>query len=400
MNEKPISPRWNASTKLVIGLTLIALCLGLLIRFQSFLPPLLFALVMVYLLYPAAALLHQRLRLPWGAAVALVYLLLAAALLGLAALGGVELFHQGQNLLGWVENNLSRLPALAAQISTWRWQFGGLTLSLQGLDLPAATAQLVEAGRSLLGQTGLALGTVAGGALNLLGWTAFVFLLSYFLLAESGGLREEIVHLDLPGYTADLRRMEQELGQVWNAFLRGQFFLVGLAILVYSLVLSLLGVRYALGLALLAGLGRFLPYVGPAVLWVTLGLVTFLQPASWLGLSPLSYALLVFVLAWLIDAILDNLVSPRILADSLKVHPAAVMLAALMGANLLGLPGLLLAAPLLATAQLLLRYLLRKLFDLDPWEALPESPTPPPLRQQIRQFWQGLRQRLAGFQKR
>lgn len=394
MSEKSLSPRWNAPTKLVAGLTLMALTLGLLIRFQSFLPPLLFALLMVYLLYPAASFLHHRLRLGWGLSVTLVYLLLLAALLGLAALGGVELFHQGQNLLTWVENNLSRLPALAAQISTWQWQFGSFTFHFNTLDLPALSAQLVAAGRSLLGQTGQWLGAVAGGALNTLGWTAFVFLLSYFLLAESGGLREDILRLNLPGYTADLRRMEQELGQIWNAFLRGQFLLVGLAVLVYSLALSLLGVRYALGLALLAGLGRFLPYVGPAILWVTLGLVTFFQPADLFGLSPLAYAALVFALAWLIDAILDNLVSPRILADSLKVHPAAVMVAALIGANLLGLLGLLVAAPLLATVQLLLRYLLRKLFDLDPWENLPESPVPPPLRQQAQQAWQTLLSRL------
>jgi hypothetical protein len=55
------------------------------------------------------------------------------------------------------------------------------------------------------------------------------------------------------------------------------------------------------------------------------------------------------------------------MARTLKVHPAAVLVAALIAANLLGLLGVVIAAPFLATILLLGRYVMRKMFDLDPW---------------------------------
>ena len=71
--------------------------------------------------------------------------------------------------------------------------------------------------------------------------------------------------------------------------------------------------------------------------------------------------------ALLIDQAFDNLVAPRIMAQTLKVHPAFVLIAAIIAANLIGLVGIVLAAPLLATLQLIGRYTMRKLLDQDPW---------------------------------
>jgi H+/gluconate symporter-like permease len=58
------------------------------------------------------------------------------------------------------------------------------------------------------------------------------------------------------------------------------------------------------------------------------------------------------------------------MADALEVHPAAILVAALIGANLIGITGMILAAPVLATLQVLFRYMLSKLFDRNPWEGI------------------------------
>jgi len=393
MNEKNVSPRWNASTKLVIGFTLVALAVGLVIKFQNILPPLILAFLLVYLLQPAVAFVSRKVRLNWGGSVALVYLFLLIILVGLIALGGLELIYQAQSLVTIVQNSLTELPALMARVADWRWQFGPFTLDFASLDLAQISAQAIDTARTLLGRTGEFFGALAGSAFGILGWSAFVVLISYFMLNESGGLRKDILHIELPGYGPDLSRMGEKLGQIWNAFLRGQIILVALATLIYTLVLSLLGVRYAFGLALMAGLARFLPYVGPAISWTVLALVSYFQVYKPDGWTPLAYTLTVLVIAWLIDGILDNLVSPRIMADALKVHPAAVMVAALIAPTLLGVLGIIIAAPMLATLQLLGRYVVRKLFDLDPWDGLEERVQPLPLRKQMRQW----RKRLLAF---
>jgi predicted PurR-regulated permease PerM len=77
------------------------------------------------------------------------------------------------------------------------------------------------------------------------------------------------------------------------------------------------------------------------------------------------------------DQIIDNLITPRIMARTLKVHPAAVLVAALIAANLLGILGVVIAAPFLATATLLGKYTMRKMFDQDPWPEAEEQPAPP-----------------------
>jgi len=210
------------------------------------------------------------------------------------------------------------------------------------------------------------------------------------MLAESGGLRGQIVSLDVPGYTKDFERLTRELGRTWNAFLRGQMIIFFLAVAVYSIVLSVLGVRYALSLAFLAGLARFVPYVGPFINYVILILVAYFQVFKLFGLPPFYYGLLVMLTAVVIDMVFDYIVSPRILSDALKVHPAAVLVAAIIAANLFGLLGVVIAAPILATAALLWKYIMRKMLDLNPWpeEEIQQSAPPPESRifVLIRQF--------------
>ncbi len=225
---------------------------------------------------------------------------------------------------------------------------------------------------------GSLVGLIAGGAAEVVGWLFFVLLVSYFILVESGGISGRIFNVNLPGLTADLRRMSAELGRIWNAFVRGQFLIILLTFLVYTILLSILGVRYTLGLALLAGFARFVPYVGPGIAWTTFGLVSYFQGSHPFGINPLIYTIIVVGVSLLTDILLDNLVATRILARALKIHPAAVLVAALILANLIGFIGIVLASPVVATLKLFLRYTVRKLFDLDPWEGLEDEEAPRP----------------------
>jgi len=246
----------------------------------------------------------------------------------------------------------------------------------------------------LLSRTGTLVGAVASGAVDFLGWAFFVILVSYFVLAESGGLRGQIVPLTVPTYTYDFERLSRELGRTWNAFLRGQLIIIFFAVIAYSIVLSVLGVNYALGLAFVAGVARFVPYAGPFINYVILFLVAYFQQFKLLELPTFYYALLVVLVSVIIDFIFDNIVSPRILSDALKVHPAAVLVAAIIAANLFGLLGVVLAAPILATATLLWKYVMRKMLDVNPWPE-EENHQPPPMLgstilNSIRRFFRNL----------
>ena len=397
MNENQIqeSPRWGGTTKLVVALTFVVIVGALLVRFQNIIIPLFMAFILSYLLHPVASFISRVTHLSWRAAVGIIFLLIVVILLGLLTLGGVGLVNQIQVLIDFVQTNLDELPTILNDVFAWASRFG---VDVSQFDLSSISDQLLSTGQKLLSEMGSFLSTIAGSAANFLGWTLFVILVSFFVLAESGGLREGIIKIDLPGYTQDLKRLGQELGLIWNAFLRGQIIIFFITVIVYFIVLSVLGVQYAIGLSLAAGFARFVPYVGPAINWTALALVAFFQPFKMFGMEPIYYTLLVFVIALFIDQIFDNILSPRIMADALRVHPAAVLVAAIISASLLGVVGVVIAAPMLATLQLFGQYMLRKMFDLDPWpshEKRRAAPKRPKLIARLRVWWKSMRRKMS-----
>ena len=392
--QTPSSPVWGANTKLVVALTLVVVVGALLVKFQFILSPLLIALLLAYLLHPLAGFLNKRLRLSWGISVAIIYLLLVALLLGLLTLGGVGLIQQGQSVITIVQDGLTSLPQTIKDFSGKVYDFGLFKIDFNKIDLNDLSKRALDMVQPLLSETGALLGSLAGSAANFFGWSIFVIFVSYFVVAESSGTRSEIVKVNVPGYTGDIERLMRELSRIWNAFMRGQIIIFFMAIAIYAVVLSVLGVHYAIILALLAGLSRFLPYFGPTINWVILAFVSYFQDSQLFGMAPFYYAILVFSAAFFIDLMLDYMVIPRIFSDTLQVHPAAVLVAAIIAASLFGLLGIIIAAPILATAALLWKYIMRKLLDENPWFPEESHPAPPLLADLIRRFFSKLRLNL------
>ena len=384
------SPRWSPATKLLVGLVIVGIVAFLLNRFGTLITPLLLIVILTYLLHPLTSAIVRGFGISWRAAVNLLFLSILIILISLVTLGGVGLVQQVQSLIGSIQEIVANLPTYVEDLSGEVFKIGPFTLDMRTIDLSAVSQQLLSFLQPLLGRTGNIVAALAGGAAEVLGWTFFILLVSYFVMAESSGLQSDLFKVEVPGYTEDLRRLSNKLSQIWNAFLRGQIFIFALALVIYIVVLSLLGVRYALGLALMAGLAKFLPYVGPAITWVVMALVTFFQPDNPFGLQPLVYTAIVVTITLVIDQIIDSFVVPRIMARTLKVHPAAVLVTALVAANLLGLLGVVIAAPFLASVLLLGRYIMRKMLDLDPWpEKERELPSPIDSAwiKQIRRLW-------------
>jgi len=368
------SPSWGSTTKLLIGLVIVGLAAFLLYRFSNLVTPLLMVIVLAYLLHPVTTLIARGLRLSWKASVNILYLVILLSLIGLLTWGGVGLVGQIQSLIVSIQDIVANLPTYVEQLSTRVFTFGPFTFDMQTLDLNAVSQQILSFVQPLLGQTGSLVGALAGGAAEIFGWTVFVLIVSYFVMIESSGLRRDLFKIDIPGYTEDFTRLGSELSRIWNAFLRGQIIIFILAVIIYSILLPILGVKYALGIALMAGLAKFLPYIGPAITWVVMALVTFFQTNHPFGMQPLAYMAMVVIITSVIDWIIDSFVTPRIMASTLKVHPAAVLVAALIAANLLGILGVVIAAPFLASFTLLGKYTMRKMFDLDPWPEAEEQP--------------------------
>ena len=371
------SPRWSPTTKLLVGLVVVGITAFLFIRFTSLITPLLMVFILAYLLHPIATMISYWLRVSWKAAVNILYFVILILLIGSLTVGGVGLVGQVQSLIQLVQMIVADLPTYVESLSGQVFQIGPFKLDMRTIDLNALSSQLLSFVQPLLGRTGNLVTTVAGGAAEIFGWTFFVLIVSYFLMVESSGLQSDLIKVEVPGYNEDLRKLGSKLSIIWNSFLRGQIFIFAMSTVIYIVVLSIFGVRYAIGIAFLAGLAKFLPYIGPAITWVIMALVTYFQSPTPFGMQPLTYMLMVVITTTIIDWIIDNLVVPRIMAQTLRVHPAAVLVTALIAANLLGVIGVVIAAPFLASIMLLGRYTMRKMLDLNPWppgENVPAQP--------------------------
>ena len=368
------SPTWGRNIKLIVGLTLVAVAAAFLVRFQLILPPLLLTLILVYLLRPVIVWLSDVTRLSWRWAVNIVFILLVAVLLAAFTLTGVAVVQQLQSLINIIQRFVSDLPELIAEFSSQVYLIGPFQVDmsqyLSTSNLDSLVQELLGSVQPILGQAGSLLGTVASGTASFLGWAFFILLVSYFILADMGQVPEQLLEIELPGYGHDIRLIGHRLSGIWNAFLRGQIIMFTLSVVVYTILFAILGVRYFYALALVSGLARFVPYIGQWVNWTVLILVMVFQKSNYFGLTTFQYVILVAAFVFVIDQIFDNVVSPRILGRSMGVHPAAVLVAAIIGFSLLGIVGVILAAPGLASAMMLGRYVVRKMLDLDPW---PES---------------------------
>lgn len=394
IEEKPSSPNWSTTTKLVVGLALAGIIILLIIRFQNILAPLLASVLLAYLFHPLATFFNKKLKIPWRLITTVIYLLLFAIIVGLLTWGGISIVEQVQNLIRLIQNLITDLPGFFEEISSKPLMIGPFAFDLSKLELDNLWSQVAGMVQPVLSQLGSLIGSLASGIGSTLTWLVFILLISYFILAESN--RASLIRIKIPKYQEDIYKLGRQLGNIWNAFLRGQLLIFVITVAYYSLLLSVLGVRYFFLLALLAGLARFVPYVGPFVAWTTYGLVALFQPLH-LGMQAFPYALLVVGCAWLSDFLLDNFVVPRVMSDALAIHPAAVLVMVIISASLFGFLGILLAAPVLASVKLIITYLFRKLSDLDPWGDLKVIKAPDPLPVIFKRNWKGIKKGVNRF---
>ena len=364
------SPKWNWTTKLVIGLALVAVAVWVLVQFQNFLGPLISALILAYLIHPIASFFKEKVGIPWRLSVTLIYIVLVLAILGLLTWGGFALFEQVQNLIRFIENNIDQLPDLVAEITAQTYQIGPFTFSPSGFNWDEIANQIVGAIQPILGRLGSIASSIAAGAFSIVTWIILILLVSYFLLEESEGIPSRLLNIQIPGYTKDLEMMGKELNRIWNAFVRGEILVVIFSSVIYTVTLGILGVQFFFGLALVAGIGQLVPYVGAWVTWISFGLVALFQNNIPFNLAPGVYMLIVLGIGMLVNYFLDNFLRTKIMASNLKVHPALVLIGALVGVQFFGFVGIIIAAPVMASLKLILNYIIKKLNDQNPWEEL------------------------------
>ncbi|NPV40113.1 MAG: AI-2E family transporter [Anaerolineae bacterium] len=365
--RKSASPQWSATTKAIISLLILAAAVTLIIRFSSLMSTLVTAIVIAILLYPLAEWINRQLKISWGWAVTIVYLITLIITFGLLTLGGIAIVNQIQSFILFLQDSLGAIASFFDRLTTTVVTIGPFVLDFTYINWTDISNQLLSTLEPFLSNLGNFLGGIASGTAGFIGSLFLALVISFLLLNESGGKRSNILAFNMPAYQEDYTILKTRINTIWNVFIRGQSIVYFLRFIMYLIILSIFRVRFVFGMALIATIGNFIPYLGVAISWITIFLVALLQGSTAYGLNPLPYALIVMGTGWITDNIYDTFFSPRFLANVLDVHPAAILVGVFVGLNLFGFWGMVLAAPTIATLKLLLNYVGKKLTDQDPW---------------------------------
>ena len=266
----------------------------------------------------------ERKKIPRGIGIMLIYV--------------VALFILSMVIVMLIPPITQEIDQLAATFPIYYERFLQLFGSISMETNMSQTLQnnLREVGQTLSSYTGGVVNTVSGifGSLT----TFFlVLVLTFYFSVRKDGLKN-FIHAVTPAkyqkYTIQtFIRIQDKLG-LW---LRGQILLSLIIFVVTWIGLLILGVKYSLVLALIAGITEVIPFIGPLIGAVPAVFLAFLQ-------SPIK-ALFVVILYLVIQQLEGNIIVPKVMQKAVGLNPIVVIVVILLGAKLAGVLGALLSIP-------------------------------------------------------
>jgi len=327
------------TARVLITVLLFALGMGFLYVARQTLMAFLFAIFFAYLMSPVVSHLEKLVR-GRVLAIAIIYLLmLGLVVLFFVSMGpriGRESARLGQSLPALAQLSSGQIAEQLGQQHGWNSRLVDLLRDY----LASHSNEIAQVAKNV----GLHLADVAKQA-----WLLVVVpLLSIFFLKDGRAFSEVLLALVQSRPQRELLQgVLSDLNQMLAHFIRAQLSLAALTFLVYSAVLALLRVPYALVLGTLGGLLEFVPVVGPLAAGVVIiGVAVLMGYKHWL-------ALLVFLGLWRL--IQDYVNSPRIMGQSMELHPLAAIFGVMAGGEVAGILGIFLSIPVMASLRIVFR---------------------------------------------
>jgi len=354
------SRRWSNVTKIIVTAALVILAIVFVVVFRAMISPTIVAFLLTFILsYPVNWIQRQT---GWarGTTIAALY----GLILALVALTPALLFPRLVALFLSLRTALEELIASLQTTAGPVFIFGGYQLSVDNV-----LQQIGDALQNILLLATANPMSILQGVTNGVLIVVYVLVVNFWLLKDLHTLQRLAIRMVPANYQEDMRRLGQELGEVWQAFLRGQLFVCLAMGSITWVALVIIGMPNAGGLALLAGVMEFLPSVGPGISGTIGTAVALFQGSTWLPVGHVTFAIIALII-YSITAQIENIyLVPNLLGGRVKLHPAVVFIGTINATIVFGALGVLLATPVIASARIIFSYLYHKLVDLDPFES-------------------------------
>jgi predicted PurR-regulated permease PerM len=323
----------------------IALTGWLLYLLAPILTPFIAAALLAYIGDPLADRL-QRLKMPRTVAVVSVFILTFLAM-GLLVLLVVPLIQMQVSAL------MDALPGIIAEVEqVW------LPRVSEWLGIPAGEdigfAAFMARYSDMAGSWGTSvLRSVSrsGGALAAAVISLFLIpILTFYMLRDWDSILNHVGALVPAAQRDTIFRLARETDDILGAFLRGQVLVMLALGIIYSIGLSLVGIKFALAIGVVAGLVSFVPYLGFVIGIGLASLTVAMEPEPlWMLVGVIA----TFSIGQMIEG---SLLTPKLVGDRIGLHPVIVIFAVIAGGQLFGFFGILLALPAAAVLSVLVRF--------------------------------------------
>ena len=330
------TPSLGGIVRTVLIVTVCAIGLYLAWRVRGVIRLVGISLFFALALFPLVDAITAKTRLPRAMVILMTYLLLIG---GVAVVGYVVV----PSLVKEVEQLSNNAPHYAAELrgnSTFRHYDNRYHI----------TAKLVQDAHRLPQMLGRLVGPlkdVTVQAASFIGQLITVLAISFLLILHG----REYVNMGLALTGSGEKRYRQLIIDINRAvadYVLGNIVISVLATLATWIVLSLLGVPYALSLAFVVGFFDLIPLVG-----ATLGAIFVAVATVTVDFPTATIVWVAFIIVW--QRFEDYVVQPLVYRKALRVNPIVTIVSVLAGASLLGILGALLAIPIAAAIQIVLR---------------------------------------------
>ncbi len=156
-------------------------------------------------------------------------------------------------------------------------------------------------------------------------------------------------------WNAKMAKFIADADIVFSGYIRGQLTDAVVMMILISLTLSVIGVKFAILIGVLSGIGNLIPYCGPFVAYLSTITVCIVN-------GQYKELIIAIISLFIVQAIDGNIIAPKLLSNSIQIHPVLVIISLIFGSAIGGLLGMLLAVPVGALIKLLfVRYIDYKL---------------------------------------
>lgn len=242
---------------------------------------------------------------------------------------------------------------------------------------------VLDSARNFLsGGTLATVANVGAGVANVLSFALVVVIATVYAVAQPAPLVNGFVALFPAGQRQRVREILREMYETVQKWFLGQLVSMTIIGVLSTIALFIIGVPFALLLGIFSGLISFIPYIGP--------LISVFPPVLLALIGTPVDALWVVLAYGGIQTVESYLIQPVVMSRAVSLHPAMVMFALLVMGTLFGFVGVLLAVPLVAALNVLLRELWIERMDSLGMDPNPPEEEPEPKRRG-RRLWRAAR---------